>query len=75
MELNPSVVGRIQAIRRVPIFNTPQSWSRNPTVSGRGKATSDLQQATPQRDGDGMRSIVGAQFLHQILDVKIDRVL
>jgi hypothetical protein len=34
-----------------------------------------LQQAPPQRDGDGVRPVVGAEFFHQVLDVKINRIL
>ena len=33
---------------------------------------SDLQQATPQRDGDCMRPIVGLKFIHQVLDVEVN---
>ena len=33
---------------------------------------SDLQQATPQRDGDCMRPIVGLKFVHQILNMKVN---
>ena len=35
---------------------------------------SDLQQATPQRDGDCMRPIVGLKVIHQVRDVEVNRV-
>ncbi len=40
-----------------------------------GVTASDLQQSPPQRDRDRVRSVVRAEFLHQILDMKINRVL
>ena len=36
---------------------------------------SDLQQAAPERDGDCMGSIVGLKFVHQVLDMEINRAL
>src|SRR3954447_9703893 len=36
---------------------------------------SDLQQATPERDGDRMGPIVGLQFIHQVLDMEVNRGL
>jgi hypothetical protein len=38
-------------------------------------ATSDMQQSSSQRDGDRMRSIVCPEFVQQVLDVKINRIL
>ena len=40
-----------------------------------GRATSDLQQSSSQRDGDRMRSIVRPEFVQQVLDVKVNRIL
>ena len=34
---------------------------------------SHLQQAAPNRDGDCMGPIVGLKFIHQILDVEVNR--
>ena len=36
---------------------------------------SDLQQAAPERDGDCMSPIVGLKFVHQVLDMEINRAL
>ena len=36
---------------------------------------SDLQQATPERDGDCVGPIVGLKFIHQVLDVEVNRGL
>src|SRR6266478_3350260 len=36
---------------------------------------SDLQQATPDRDGDCVGPIVGLKFIHQVLDVEVNRGL
>jgi hypothetical protein len=39
------------------------------------KMQSNLQQATPQRDGDCMGPIIGLEFIHQVLDVEVNRGL
>jgi hypothetical protein len=36
---------------------------------------SDFQKAAPERDGDCMSSVVRVKFIHQILDVEVNRVL
>jgi len=36
---------------------------------------SNLQQAAPERDGDCMGPIVGLKFIHQVLDVEVNRGL
>ena len=36
---------------------------------------SDLHQAAPERDGDCMGPIVGLKFIHQVLDVEVNRGL
>ena len=36
-------------------------------------AESDLNQLTPQSDGNGVRAIVSTRFVHQVPDVKINR--
>jgi hypothetical protein len=36
-------------------------------------AESDLNQLTPQSDGNGVRAIVSTQFVHQVPDVKVNR--
>ena len=36
---------------------------------------SDFQKAAPERDGDRMRSVVSLKFIHQVLDVEVNRVL
>src|SRR5260370_11680055 len=36
---------------------------------------SDLQQATPHRNGYRMRPIVGSQLVHEVLDVEVNRGL
>jgi len=33
---------------------------------------SDLKQAAPDSDGNGVRPIVGPQFVHQVFDVEVD---
>src|SRR5260370_14105563 len=32
---------------------------------------SDLQQATPDRNGYRMRPVIGSQFVHQVLDMEV----
>ena len=36
---------------------------------------SDLQKAAPECDGDRVRSVVSLKFIHQVLDVEVNRVL
>jgi hypothetical protein len=36
---------------------------------------SELKQPAPERDGDRMGAIVGLKFIHQILDVEVNRGL
>jgi hypothetical protein len=36
---------------------------------------SDFQKAASERDGDCMRSVVRMKFIHQVLDVEVNRVL
>src|SRR5260370_36962119 len=36
---------------------------------------SDLHETTPERNGDCMGPIIGLKFIHQVLDVEVDRGL
>src|SRR5262245_31340038 len=49
--------------------------SGRPTSSKNTSSSSDRKQTAAHRDRDRMRTVVGAQFVHEILDVEIDRVL
>ena len=46
-----------------------------PTVFCRPLLRSDLHQASPERDRNRMRPVVGLQFIYQVLDVEVNRVL
>src|ERR1700692_1232304 len=36
------------------------------------KVESDLQQATPERNGDRVGPVIGAELVHEILDVEVN---
>src|SRR5580704_11560914 len=46
-----------------------------PMVFYRSMPVSDLKKATPERDRDRVRSVIGPQLVHQVLDVKVNRSL
>src|SRR6266851_2881218 len=65
---------RILTLPDSPLSPKSDIYSQHSVVFYR-LARSDLQQAPPQRDGDCMGPIVGLQFIHQVLDVEVNRGL
>ena len=66
-----NVPARILTLPDSPLSPKSETYSQH-TVVVYSLARSDLQKATPQRDRDCMRSIVGLKFLHQVLNVEVN---